>query len=161
RYQAITFIGGCVFTTGVFLLSRMTPATTLFQAGAFMVIAGVGLGTFFAVMTLIAQNAVPRAQLGVATSAMRYLQALGSTLGTAPVGTAVTNPLAAELSRRIPASTARQLTPAGLKYATNPQVLVSPDYRSSLIHTAQQFAVHAATQGVPPGPQHDTIAQQV
>jgi EmrB/QacA subfamily drug resistance transporter len=161
RYQAITFIGGCVFTVGVFLLSRMTPSTTLFQAGTFMVVAGVGLGTFFAVMTLIAQNAVSQAQLGVATSSIRYLQALGSTIGTAIIGTVVNNSLAAELSKRIPASTAQQLTPAGLKYATNPQVLVSPDYRNGIVHTAQQYAVNAATQGVPPGPQHDTIVQQV
>jgi hypothetical protein len=161
RYQAITFIGGVVFTIGVFLLSRMTPSTTLFQAGTFMVVAGVGLGTFFAVMTLIAQNAVPQAQLGVATSSIRYLQALGSTVGTAIIGTVVNNSLAAELSKRIPASTAQQLTPAGFAAATNPQVLVSPEYRNTLVHTAQQSAVNAATQGVPPGPQHDTIAQQV
>ncbi|HEV8190060.1 MAG TPA: MFS transporter, partial [Ktedonobacterales bacterium] len=161
RYQAITFIGGCVFTVGVFLLARMTPSTTLLQAGTFMVIAGIGLGTFFAVMTLIAQNAVPQAQLGVATSSIRYLQALGSTIGTAIIGTVVNNSLAAELTKRIPASTAQQLTPEGLKYATSPQVLVSADYRNSIVHTAQQFAVNAATQGVPPGPQHDTIEQQV
>jgi EmrB/QacA subfamily drug resistance transporter len=161
RYQAITFVGGCVFTVGVFLLTRMTPATSLFQAGLFMVVAGIGLGTFFAVMTLIAQNAVPQAQLGVATSSIRYLQALGSTIGAAIIGTVVNNSLAAELANRIPASTAERLTPAGLKYATNPQVLVSPEYRDSVVHTAQQFAVGAATQGVAPGPQHDAIAQQV
>lgn len=159
RYQAITVIGACILTAGVFLLTRLTPATSHAQAGAFMVVAGIGLGTFFAVQTLAAQNAVTPDQLGIATSAIRYLQSLGTVIGAAIIGTVINNTLASDLARRIPASTAQQLTPQGLQYATNPQVLVNLDYRAAVVHTAQQYAVQYATQNVPSGPQHDAIAQ--
>jgi len=161
RYQISTIIGAIVLAFGVFLLSRMSATTTLFEAGSYMVIAGVGLGLLFAVQTVAAQNSVSDTLLGVATSSIRYLQALGSVIGVAVVGTVVNNSLATDLARRIPAGTAERLTPAGLQYATNPQVLVNADYRASIIHTAQQYAVQFATQHLPAGPQRDAVARLV
>src|SRR3989442_8540847 len=123
-----------------------------------MVIAGIGLGPFFSVLTVAAQNALPRNELGIGTSAVRYLGQLGSVLGVAIVGTAVNNTLASDITRRVPASLINRLTPAGFKAATSPQVLVNPPYRESVVRTARQFAVQHAVAQVPPGPQH---AQQV
>ncbi len=51
-------------TAGVFLLTRMTPTTGILEAIIFMVIAGIGLGPFFSVLTIAAQNALPRTRLG-------------------------------------------------------------------------------------------------
>jgi hypothetical protein len=148
-------------TTGVFLLTRMTPSTSLMEAIIFMVIAGIGLGPFFSVLTIAAQNALPRTRLGIGTSAVRYLGQLGAVLGVALVGTVVNNSLARELVQRIPASTVRQLTPQGLKYATSPQVLVNAQYHDTVVRTATGFAQRSAVAHVPPGPQHDQIAASV
>ena len=48
-----------------------------------MVIAGIGLGPFFSVLTIAAQNALPRTRLGVGTASVRYLGQLGAVLGVA------------------------------------------------------------------------------
>jgi len=158
RYRLLTILSALIMTAGVFLLSRMTPTTGLLEAVIFMVIAGIGVGPFFFVLTLAAQNALPRIRLGVGTSAIRYLSQLGAVVGVAIVGTVVNNTLASDIARRIPASVAHQLTPAGLTVATNPQVLVNPTYRAAVVRTAQRFAAQSAVTHVPPGPQHDQIA---
>jgi predicted MFS family arabinose efflux permease len=161
RYQLITILSALIMTAGVFLLSRMTPTTDLLEAIIYMVIAGIGLGPFFSVLTIAAQNALPRTRLGIGTSAVRYLGQLGSVLGVAIVGTVVNNTLASDIASRLPASVARRLTPAGLKFATSPQVLVNPAYRDTVVHTAQHYAAQSAVAQVPPGPQHDQIAAAV
>jgi hypothetical protein len=110
-----------------------------------MVLAGLGLGVFFSLLTLAVQNAVPRTMLGVGTGAIRYMQQAGGTLGVAVVGTVVNNTIASDIASRLPAGASR-LTPAGIAAATNPQVLVNPTYHSQLVRQAQQYAVHAALQ---------------
>ncbi len=160
RYQLITIIGGIVGTVGIFLLSQMTISTSLLQAAIFMVIAGIGLGVFFSILTLAAQNALPRTSLGVGTGAVRFLGQLGSVLGVAIVGTVVNSTLANDIVKRLPAQTVQKLTPNGVKFATNPQVLVNSTYHDTVVKTAQSFAVNAATAHVPPGPLHDQIAAQ-
>jgi len=82
-------------------------------------------------------------------------------LGVAIVGTVVNNNLTNDIARRIPASVVHQLTPAGLKAATNLQALVNPAYRDTVVHTAQHFAAQSAVAHVPPGPQHDQIVVSV
>jgi EmrB/QacA subfamily drug resistance transporter len=161
RYQMITIIGAFIMTIGVFLLTRMTAGTSLLEAAIYMVIVGLGLGSFFSILTLAAQNSLPRARLGVGTGAVRYLGQLGSVLGVAIVATVVNQTLANDIGNRLPANAAKQLTAQGLKAATNPQVLVNSTYHSTLVHTAENFAVKSATAHVPPGPQHDAIAAQV
>jgi EmrB/QacA subfamily drug resistance transporter len=160
RYQLVTIIGGIIATAGVFLLAQMTISTNLLQAAIFMVIAGIGLGVFFSVLTLAAQNALPRTSLGVGTGAVRFLGQLGSVLGVAIVGSVVNSTLASDIVKRLPAQTVQRLTPTGVKFATNPQVLVNSTYHDTVVNTAQSFAVRAATANVPPGPQHDLIAAQ-
>src|SRR5436305_3624107 len=161
RYRLITILSALIMTAGVFLLTRMTPTTGLLEAVVFMVIAGIGLGPFFSVLTIAAQNALPRTRLGIGTSSVRYLGQLGSVLGVAIVGTVVNNTLASDIAGRLPASVAHRLTSAGLKFATSPQVLVNPAYRTTVVSTAQRFAAQSAVAQVPPGPQHKVIAQQV
>jgi len=161
RYQVITIVSAFVMTAGVFLLTRMTPTTGILEAIIFMVIAGIGLGPFFSVLTIAAQNALPRTRLGIGTSAVRYLGQLGSVLGVALVGTVVNNSLASDIASRLPATTVKQLTPQGVKFATNPQVLVNPTYRDTVVSTAKHFAAQSAVAQVPPGPQYDQVAASV
>jgi EmrB/QacA subfamily drug resistance transporter len=165
RYQSIVVVGGVIMTVGVFLMTRMTISTSNLQAAIFMVIAGLGLGSFFSVLTLAAQNALPVSQLGVGTGASRYLGQLGATLGIAVVGTVVNRSLSIDLASRLPADTAARLTPAGLKAATDPQVLVNAQYHDAIVHTATGFAergaIAKAAASVPPGPNHNHIVASI
>lgn len=164
RYQAITILGALIMTVGVFLMSRMTASTSILESAIYMVVAGIGVGIFFSILTLAVQNSLPRTRLGVGTGAVRYLSQLGSTLGVAIVGTVVNNTIASDIVARLPASAVRQLTPAGLKFATNPQVLVNSTYHDTVVKTAEGFAqkiaVAKAIANIPPGAQHDAIAHQ-
>ncbi len=164
RYQLITILGAIVVTVGVFLMTLMTPSTTLLEAWRNMIISGIGIGVFFSVMTLAIQNALPRTRMGVGTGAITYIRALGQTLGVAIVGSVVNNTIASDILTRIPASTVKQLTPAGLKFATDPQVLTNPVYKDTVVKTAEgiaaQSAAAKATAHIPPGPQHDAVAHQ-
>ena len=172
RYQWIAIAGGLLITAGAYLFSRMDMATTLPYTIVAMVVSGVGLGLFFAILTLAVQNAIARNRMGVGTSAVRYMQQAGNTLGVAVVGTVVNNTIASDITGRLPAG-AQRLTSAGLAAATNPQVLVNDTYRQTLVTTAQRYASHAAvaeasaTGKIPPSgaPGHDAavaaITQQV
>jgi hypothetical protein len=144
----------------------MTATTTVLQASFLMIFAGAGLGVFFSILTLAVQNAIPRRQLGVGTAATRYLQQAGGTMGVAIVGTVVNNTISSDIAKHLPAG-AQQLTAAGLASATNPQVLVNPTYRDTVITIAKHYAEHGAVaaaqaQGkIPSGPAHAAVAAQI
>ena len=157
RYRIVTIVGSLIMTVGVFLLTRVDISTSLVTIIISMVISGLGLGVFFSVLNLTAQNSLPRTRLGVGTAAVRYMGQIGAILGIAVIGSVVNSTVANDIMTRVPASLVRQFTPAGWKATTNPQVLTNPDARRAVVGAAQHFA----TQNVPPGPQHDLIVQQI
>jgi len=175
RYQMLTILSALLLGFGMFLMTQMTATTSLLVAGRNMVIVGIGLGAFFSVTTLAVQNALPRTRLGVGTGSVRYLQSLGQTLGLAIVGTVVNNVIASDIATRLTRQEVQQLTPEGIKHATDPQILVDVTYRDTVVKTAVHFAkmktmpkavAQAVQQAqVPPGPQHkatvDAISQHV
>jgi EmrB/QacA subfamily drug resistance transporter len=143
RYRWLTIIGAALITLGTFLLSRMDGSTAIPVAAIFMVLAGLGLGMFFSILTLAVQNSIPRTMMGVGTGATRYLQQAGSTLGLAIVGTVVNNTIASSIV--LPGG-AQRLGPQGLAAATNPQILSSSDSRAALIAQAQHYGGQAGVQ---------------
>ena len=108
RYQLIIVLGALLMGTGSFLLTLMTPATSLWQAIVSMIVVGIGLGSFFS-LSVIAQNAMPPSRLGVSTAATRYLGQVGATLGIAIVGTVVSSSIAGNLLHRLPTTTAERV----------------------------------------------------
>ncbi len=124
RYQAVTIVGAVLMTIGTILMTCWTPSTSLLTATINMIIAGLGLGMFFPVLTLAVQNALPRTRMGVGTGAVTYLRSLGQTLGVAIVGSVVNNTLATEIPKYLPAN-AKFLPPAALKALENPQLLIT------------------------------------
>lgn len=132
KFKIITIVGAIMMFIGVFLMSRMDATTSLWEAITFMIITGLGVGPFFSILTLIAQNAVPRSKLGVGTGSTRFFGQLGGVLGVAVVGTVVNNTLGSDLANRLPAA-AHQLPPQVLGLATNPQALVNPTYHATVV----------------------------
>ena len=157
RYQAVTIGGTLVLVVGIFLLTTITPTISISTMIVFMVITGLGISPLFSVLQLAAQNAIPRERLGVGTAAVRFVGQIGAVLGIAVVGTVVNQSLANDIAGRLPAQATQYMTPAALKFATDPQVLVSASYRQNVVQTAQQYAVQHALTQIPAGPQHDQL----
>jgi EmrB/QacA subfamily drug resistance transporter len=109
RYRIVAIMGALLMSLGAFLITRMTPTTSLLQAIGFMVLAGIGAGTFFSLPTLVVQNALPESRLGVSTAALRYLGQVGASLGIALVGTVVTSAASGNLMSRLPTNAASRL----------------------------------------------------
>lgn len=143
KYQAVTIAGAVLLMIGVFLMTLMSSSTSILEASRNMIIAGIGLGVFFAVVTLAVQNALPRTRLGVGTGAVTYLRSVGQVLGVAITGSVVNNIVATDLPNHLP-SGYKQLGTQGLAAATNQQVLINPDYRNNIIKYGTKAAVDNA-----------------
>ncbi|HEY8418664.1 MAG TPA: MFS transporter, partial [Limnochordales bacterium] len=105
-YKPQMLVGLPLMGLGVFLLRGLEPGDGM--AALLMPIAfiGAGLGTSLHTYMLVVQNAVPRGDLGVATSAVQFARNVGSTVGVALVGTIMNSALRQALPRHLPASVA-------------------------------------------------------
>jgi hypothetical protein len=75
---------------GLALLATVDPATPTPVLLGFLLLIGLGIGLTMQVMMLVAQNGVPRADLGTATSAVTFLRQIGASAGVAVVGAMIT-----------------------------------------------------------------------
>src|SRR4051794_39766845 len=101
RYRAFPIAGTLVSTVGMLLLSRLEASTSTLEAGAYMLVLGLGLGMVMQVLVLAVQNAVPYAQLGVATSGATLFRSIGGSLGTAILGAVFSSRLDDELKQSL------------------------------------------------------------
>jgi EmrB/QacA subfamily drug resistance transporter len=104
RYKRFPILGTAIAAVGLLLLSGLEPNTGSFEAGAYMLVLGAGLGFVMQVLVLAVQNAVPYSQLGVATSSATLFRSIGGSLGTAILGAIFANRLSAELASQLPAN---------------------------------------------------------
>lgn len=130
QYKIFPILGGGVTALGMFLLSRMGPDTSLLVSSIYLFILGLGLGLCMQVLTIVVQNTVPYADLGVATSGVTFLRTLGSSFGVALFGTVYSNGLKEQFAKAPP-------LPAGV----DPNVLQSPKGVHSLPEPLQSIVV--------------------
>src|SRR5699024_2188267 len=144
RYKEFLILGGMVLVTGYWLLSRLEYGDSQLRLTAAMVVIGLGLGLSMQVYTLVVQNIVAQRELGVATAAVQFFRNIGSTIGTAVLGTVMTSQMAGAIQsqlQQIPAeqmaslqASGGQVDPEGLEAAVLspealeqlPQLLVEP-----------------------------------
>lgn len=93
HYKIFPVVGLAVVAVGLLLLSRLSVDTSLWLAGVFMFITGIGIGLVLQVLILAAQNAVPHADLGVATAGATFFRSLGGAMGVAVFGALLTHRL--------------------------------------------------------------------
>ena len=103
RYKIFPVLGIAVMTIGLFMLARLTPATSNAVASLLMLVLGVGLGMVMQVLVIAVQNDVEYRDLGVATSGATLFRLIGGSLGTAILGAIFAARLAANLARLLPA----------------------------------------------------------
>jgi EmrB/QacA subfamily drug resistance transporter len=110
RYRVFPIAGTVLITIGILLLSRVGVGTSSIVTALDMLVLGIGLGCVMQVLVLIAQNAVPHHELGVATSGATFFRSIGGSFGTAVFGAIFSNVLVGNLARNL----GRAKLPAGL-----------------------------------------------
>jgi EmrB/QacA subfamily drug resistance transporter len=101
RYRVFPIAGTALITVGLLLLSQVGIGTSLIVAALYMFVLGVGLGCVMQVLVLIAQNAVPYPELGVATSGATFFRSIGGCFGAAIFGAIFSNVLVGNLVRHL------------------------------------------------------------
>jgi hypothetical protein len=79
--------GAAVMVVGGYLLTHLTADISDWTLWGFMLLLGFGIGPSMAGFTVVVQNSVPVARLGVATSTLTFLRQIGASVGLAVAGT--------------------------------------------------------------------------
>nr|WP_116116335.1 MDR family MFS transporter [Austwickia chelonae] len=108
RYKELSVLGVLVVTLGYLLLARLDRTSGELELTAAMAVIGIGLGACNPVYTLVVQNSVMRADLGVATAGVQFFRNVGSTVGVAVFGTIMTTRLPEAIASHLPTQTPRQ-----------------------------------------------------
>ncbi|MEZ5535858.1 MAG: MDR family MFS transporter [Thiolinea sp.] len=125
-------VGGLlVMSIGALLLTTVGTGTREWQIGMYLFLAALGMGSIFPVANLIVQSAAPAAMLGVATSTVQFLRLIGSTVGTAIIGSIVTSGYSAEM---VKLAGKEEVPAAALSALDSPNALVS---QQSLAHLSE------------------------
>ncbi|MGI8679152.1 MAG: MDR family MFS transporter [Jatrophihabitans sp.] len=103
-YRWFPLVGTVLVTVGLALLTQIGAHTSLVVLSLYIFVFGAGLGLFMQVLTLVVQNAVPMAQMGVATSAVTFFRSMGGAIGASALGAVLTARIAAEFPHFLPAS---------------------------------------------------------
>lgn len=102
RYRIFPIAGTAVMTAGLFLLSRLGPASGTGHASLLMLLLGLGMGMVMQVLVIAVQNDVEYRDLGVATSGATLFRLIGGSLGTAVLGAIFAGRLASNLAQAMP-----------------------------------------------------------
>lgn len=125
---------------GTFLLSHLTAGTTSGTIVLDMIFLGLGIGSTFAILPLVVQNAFDARDIGVVTGLVTFFRTIGGAVGASVLGTVFNNRLASGLTG-VPATG----LPAPLHAAlSNPNVLQSPKILISITGSLPPFPRAAA-----------------
>jgi len=89
RYRIFVIAGTLILAIGTALLTLIRINTGTVEFSLILFVVGVGLGLFMQTLVLATQNAVDRADLGVATSAITFFRTLGGAIGASVLGAIV------------------------------------------------------------------------
>lgn len=115
--------------TALWAATRTTPIGWIVTD---LVIIGIGLGLTMLTLLIAVQHAVPREQLGIATSLNQFSRSIGGAMGVALLGAVLTAGLTANLRRAAEAPGAPLTRAQAESLAGNPSALVSPEARAGI-----------------------------
>jgi EmrB/QacA subfamily drug resistance transporter len=122
RYRVFPIAGTALIVIGLYLLSLMSPSSSVLTDALSMLVLGMGLGGVMQVLVIIVQNGVAHSELGVATSGATFFRSIGGSFGTAIFGAIFSNVLVGNLASHLhglslPAGfSAADVTPAALSH---------------------------------------------
>jgi MFS family permease len=135
RVKPFTLVGTVVMTCGVYLLTTLDASSTPATVALYLAVTGLGLGWIMPTANLAVQGTVDRRILGVAISATQFIRSIGTTVGTAVIGSIVTKGYTEGLVANAPPQAPQRLVSA----LENPQALVSEGARAALTQAASTF----------------------
>ncbi len=97
-YRVVVLTGMACLTAAFVLFTRWNGSLTPGLAMRDVLLAGVGMGMTMVPMLIAVQSAVPRAELGIATSMTQFFRAVGGALGLSLMGAVMARRLSAGLS---------------------------------------------------------------
>ncbi len=90
RYKLQMVLGLAVLTLSMFMMTRLTSDSPYWFEAIAMAIAGLGMGQCMPTINNAVQNQFKQSELGAATSSSQLFRSLGSTIGTAVMGSILT-----------------------------------------------------------------------
>jgi len=97
-YRTVVFAGMLCLALAFVLFARWDAALTPATAMSHVLLAGVGMGLNMVPMLIAVQGAVPRSELGIATSLTQFSRAVGGAIGLSVMGAVMAQRLHAGLS---------------------------------------------------------------
>ena len=113
RYKGFMISGLTVLIIGYLGLTTLNADSSKVRLSLILIVIGLGLGLAMQVYTLVVQNNAKRSEMGIATSAVQFFRNLGSTVGTAVLGTVMSSHLQENIVSHIPAEMQAQIAASG------------------------------------------------
>jgi EmrB/QacA subfamily drug resistance transporter len=140
KYRIFPIAGTLIMAAGLWLFSHLTLTTSEYVLSLWMLIIGIGIGSFMQIMTLAIQNAVDRREMGTATSSATFFRSLGSSFGGAIFGAILTSRLTKHLTELAPqASGKTKLNVGDIEKGSNLQALPPDVAHNVLLAFVQAF----------------------
>ncbi|MEV1066732.1 MDR family MFS transporter [Streptomyces sp. NPDC050263] len=98
RWKVYLVAGAAIMTAGLALLSTIGSDTHFGLLSVYMAVMGIGVGMLMQNLILAAQNDVPAAELGAATSVLSFFRSMGGTIGTSVLGAILANRVTTEIT---------------------------------------------------------------
>ncbi len=130
-YRRPVLAGMICLAVAFLLMSHMGLGTSRSITGRNMLLAGMGMGLIMVPLLIAVQNAVPKRDLGAATSATTFFRSIGGAVGVAVMGAVLSHELAGQLIRL--GAVTDGVSPAQLQaLIAQPDVVVHPATRLTL-----------------------------
>ncbi len=129
-YRGVVVTGMASLTFAFLLLMEWDQGLTRLTAVRDVIVAGCGMGMVMVPMLIAVQSAVPKRDLGIATSTIQFFRTIGGAVGVAVMGAAMAQRLQEEL-RRLPAAGA-SLAAQIEQLVIRPDLIVNPATRETL-----------------------------
>ncbi|MGE5379326.1 MAG: MFS transporter, partial [Candidatus Saccharibacteria bacterium] len=100
-YKIWLMIGPPIAALGLFLMSTLHAGSSSWDAIAYLVITGAGLGCVMSNFIVAAQNVSIKKDMGVVTSSMSLFRSIGGTVGVAALGAIINGKMVEELGRNL------------------------------------------------------------
>ncbi|GGT26909.1 MFS transporter [Streptomyces purpureus] len=135
RWKVFPVAGTGLTALGLLLLHQLHETSSTWEMSLYFFVFGAGLGLVMQVLVLVVQNAVPYADLGVATSGATFFRSIGASFGVAVFGTVFAN----RLTDKLRSALAGQQVPPGAdadQLAADPRAIAQlpPELRPSVLH---------------------------
>lgn len=132
-YRWFPIFGTLTTGIGLFLLSHVAMDTPQWLLSIWMVVTGVGIGSFMQVMTLAVQNATDRRDLGTATSLVTFFRSMGSSFGVAIFGAVLSSRFAVHIAALVPGAGGAASGGSGLTGGIAQIHALPPDMQSRVL----------------------------